>query len=197
MSKRSGAAWKHMRLGVPCTLLLMLAATALHSQATDDEAMSSLLREAAKESVPHCRGQQVGLLLPPEGVPPMVEQIFAEELMAAGRGVLTVEEGSQSVLRLDVRDMHSSTAQSTNSSYLRMMELTLGVLVEDVRAGKLLWSREFMLSRSDTLDGTAPYHERSWLEESPSWWESLSQPALLTLTAGVIVLLLFTVRGSS
>ena len=197
MSRRTPASRMKTRVGLLGAALLLFAAGALQGQSTDAEAMAELLRTAAKESVPHCRGRQVGLLLPSEGLSPMVEQVFAEELFAAGRSVLTVEEGSESVLRLDVRDMHSSTAQSTNSSYFRKMELTLGVLVEETAGGRLLWSREFTLSRTDTLDGTAPYAERSWLDESPSWWESFYQPALLTLTAGVIALLLFTVRGSS
>ena len=183
------------RLGA--ALLLLSGTIEVQAQSTDAEAMSALLREAAKESVQHCRGRRVALILTPEKIPPMDEQVFAEELQEAGHTVLTTESGSENILRLDVRDMNSSTAQSTKSSYFRKMELSLGILIEDVRAQQLIWSREYTLSRTDTLDGTPSYAERSWLEDAPSWWDSFYQPALVTLTAGVIALLLFTVRGSS
>lgn len=176
--------------------MLMLPAAAGAQAPTDAEAVALLLRPVAEEAA--ARVQQPGVLLRvlPDGAPVTVTQVFAEELQERGRRVYFTEAGAEAVLTVDVRDMHSSTASSGNSSYFRTMDVTLGVLLQDTGEGQITWSREFQRSRTDTLDGEAPYAQRNLLGEQPSFWDGLFEPLLVTASAVVIAILLFTVRGS-
>ncbi len=182
---------------VVIAVLCLGSVSAAAQGVTDAEALALLLRDAAREAA--MRGTHDSVLLdvlPPEA-PPVVTQVFAEEQLARGRRVLTAGESAEDVLTVEVRDMHSSTAPGENSSYFRFTHATLGILLRDRSSTRITWSQELALTRTDTLDGEAPYDTRSWLAEGTSWWDAALAPVLITLTAGVIVLLLFTVRGSS
>lgn len=167
---------------------------------TDAEAISMLLRSAAEDAAiaasSSCGSGPLFLRVLPEDAPPALTQVFAEELMQRGIAVRTAGEAESCRLTVEARALRSSTVSSGNSSYLRKIESTLGLTLEQ-RDGTVAYARERQLVRSDTLSGTPPYAERSYLHEERSWWESLIEPALVTVTAVVIVVLLFTVRGSS
>jgi hypothetical protein len=140
----------------------------------------------------------------------VLRQVFSEELIKRGIAVRTSVDGAQAGdpahgtigqgtrcrLTVEVRGMCSSAVSSGNSSYFRKIEATLGLLLEE-HDGTVAYSRERLLERSDTLAGDAPYSARSYLEDGTSWWDGLLEPALVTATAVVIAILLFTVRGSS
>ncbi|MGB5074880.1 MAG: hypothetical protein WBQ23_12165, partial [Bacteroidota bacterium] len=143
-----------------------------------------------------CTAGPVLLDISPPGAPPSLRQVFAEELMNRGMAVQTSGDGEQCRMDVDARGMHSSTVSTGNSSYLRKTVVTLGLLVEE-RSGRVAYSRERTLERSDTLQGDAPFAYHSYLDDSTSWWDGLLEPLLVTVTAVVIVVLLFTVRGSS
>ncbi|MCB2204981.1 hypothetical protein KQI65_09550 [bacterium] len=177
--------------------LCILVFPAAAQQVTDTEALALMLRDAARESAMRTGGSSVQLQFVPETLPPVVQQVFAEEQLARGKRVLTAQADADAMLTVEVRDMYSSTAPGPNSSYFRQMHATLGMQLRDLRASEITWSKELALSRRDTLDGAPSYETRDWLEQDTSWWDALLAPALITLTAGVIVLLLFTVRGSS
>lgn len=162
----------------------------------EQEAVLLLLRELAQESAAACSAGPVLLSITPAGAPPVLQQVFAEALMDRSIAVQTSGGGEQCRLSVDARGMHSSTVSTGNSSYLRKTVVTLGLMVEE-RSGKVLYSRERSVTRSDTLQGEAPFTYHSHLDESTSWWDGLLEPVLVTLTAVVIVVLLFTVRGSS
>lgn len=164
---------------------------------TDAEALSLLLRDAAREAAMRVTHASVLLDIRPLEAPPVVMQVFAEEQLARGRSVRTGGEGAEEVLTVEVRDMYSVTAPGENSAYFRETHATLGLMLRSSGDARITWSQERALVRTDTLQGEAPYEQRSWLATETSWWDALLAPALVTLTAGVIVLLLFTVRGSS
>ena len=185
------------RIVIVPALFAVFALPLMAQQVTDAEAIALLLREPAKEAAMRVTGDAVVLKVLPEDAPVAVTQIFAEEQLGRGRTVRSADGQAAEHLTIEVRDMYSSTAPGTNSSYFRSTHVTLGVLLTDDRDARISWSQELVLSRIDTLTGTPSYQERSWLEEETSWWDALVAPALVTLTAGVIVLLLFTVRGSS
>jgi hypothetical protein len=77
------------------------------------------------------------------------------------------------------------------------VSLDLGVLAGDVREDSVLFSKEFALTRSDTLDGEPPYEHmdlRTASEES--WIDAILTPVVASAAAIIIVVLLFTLRGS-
>lgn len=166
---------------------------------TDQEALALLLREAAQDAAAAaaaCGSGPVLLRITPEHAPPLLRQIFAEELMLRGIGVRTAAGGERCRLTVEARGMRSSAVSMGNSSYLRKIMATLGILLEEGE-GNVVYSRERLLARSDTLQGEAPYSDHSYLDEDTSWWDALLEPALATATAVVIAVLLYTVRGSS
>ena len=175
---------------------LVSTAIAQDEVAGEQEALLLLLREVAQEAAAVCPAGPVLLQITPSGTPQALRQLFAEALMERGMSVQTSGDGEQCRLGVDARGMYSSTVSTGNSSYLRKTVVTLGLLVEE-RSGKIAYARERTLSRSDTLQGEAPFTYHSYLDEKTSWWDSLLEPVLVTLTAVVIVVLLFTVRGSS
>ncbi len=185
----------HLLAGISVVLILLQPLAA--QQVTDAEALSRLLREAAREAAMRVTHSSVLLDVRPIEAPPVVTQVFAEEQLARGHTVRTDGARADEVLTVEVRDMHSVTAPAENSSYFRETHVTLGLMLRSSSDARITWSEERALSRTDTLKGTAPYDERSWLASATSWWDAVLAPALVTLTAGVIVLLLFTVRGSS
>jgi hypothetical protein len=186
---------KRLLPGIAAVIVLLQPLSA--QQVTDAEALSLLLREAAREAAMRVTHSSVLLDVRPIEAPPVVTQVFAEEQLARGRSVRTDGARADEVLTVDVRDMHSVTAPGENSSYFRETHATLGLMLRSGSDASITWSEERTLSRTDTLDGVAPYEQRSWLASGTSWWDAVLAPALVTLTAGVIVLLLFTVRGSS
>lgn len=177
--------------------MLLFAAQVAAGQATDSEALALLLRDTARESAMHAAGTPVRLDVLPSSAPLLVTQVFAEELLARGGDVRSGDTDAERTLSVEIRDMHSSTAPSTKTSYFRKTQATVAVMLSDSREHRITWSREFELARTDTLDGTPPYERRDWLDDDTSWWDDVLAPALITVTAGIIVLLLFTVRGSS
>ncbi|MFA6233521.1 MAG: hypothetical protein WC824_04940 [Bacteroidota bacterium] len=175
-----------------------LCSQALAQSDIPDEqtALLLLLREAAQEAAAACPAGPVLLDISPTRTPPILRQVFAEALMDRGLAVQTSGDGEQCRLSVDARGMYSSTVSTGNSSYLRKTIVTLGLLVEE-RSGKVAFARERTLARSDTLQGEAPFAYHSYLDDSTSWWDGLLEPLLVTVTAVVIMVLLFTVRGSS
>lgn len=167
---------------------------------SEAEAIALLLRPVAEESAvaaaSSCGAGPLLLRVLPADAAPVLTQVFAEELLTRGIAVRTAGEGVECTLTVEARALRSSTVSSGNSSYLRKIETVLGLHLER-RDGSVPFSREARLEREDTLAGDPPYDRRSHLREEPSWWRSWIEPALVTVTAVVVVVLLFTVRGSS
>lgn len=164
---------------------------------SEAQALTLLLREAATEAASAATGcGSVQLRVAPGNAPFALRQVFAEELMT--RGITVRSDGARAACRMHVeaRGMISSAVSSGNSSYLRKIEATIGILLEE-GDGSVVYSRERQLARVDTLEGEPPGDTRSLFDDTPSWWESWLEPALVTATAAVIAVLLFTVRGSS
>jgi len=177
-------------------MLLCLPAKLPAQGPSDAEAMSLLLRNAAAESAARVTQGRVLLRVIPPETPVLVTQVFAEELQSRSHHVVRADADADAVMTVDVREMYSSTVSSGKTSYLRMMHATLGILLEDHVNSEITWSRELQISRTDTLDGTAPYSRRLWLEDHSSFWGDLLESLLVTAGAAVIAILLFTVRGS-
>ncbi len=159
--------------------------------------LSALTRTLAAETAARIGGGgAVSLRVSPSDAHPMVLQIFSEELSRVQARVLLggLEEGT--VLRVDVREMAISTVSVTDSSYFARSTAACGVVATDPVAGTVLWSKEFRAERVDTLRGTAPAFTDYRSAESPSWFDGVIGPIAAIAAAAVIVLLLFTVRGS-
>ena len=183
-----------MRYGL--LVLLMLPPMLRAQPMTDAATLAEMLRPVAAEAAARSPAGAVHLSVLPEHAPVLVTQIFSEELQKRDRTVSFRQAENRSSLTVDVREMHSSAVSSGKSSYFRRMNVTLGILLRDYDAGQVSWSREFQLARTDTLDGDAPYTRRSWLDDHGSFWNDLFEPLLVTASAVVIAILLFTVRGS-
>ena len=189
---------------IAVTFLLVASAAPLpaqpHAVPDEAEAVALLLRgmaeETAAEAASACGAGPLLLRVLPDDALPTARQVFAEELMERGVSVRTAGGQSACVLTVEIRALRSSTVSSGNSSYLRKIESVVGLLLEQPD-GAVVLSRERRRERSDTLAGDAPYDERSYLPGEVSWWQSWIEPALVTVTAAVVVVLLFTVRGSS
>ncbi|MBR9975866.1 MAG: hypothetical protein KFF77_09825 [Bacteroidetes bacterium] len=167
---------------------------------TEAEAIALLIRSVAEESAiavaSSCGAEPLLLRVLPEDVAPVVTQVFAEEMIKRGIAVRTTGEGAEHTLTVEVRALRSSTVSSGNSAYLRKIETVLGLHLER-RDGSVPFSHEVRREREDALAGDPPYDRRNHLREKSSWWQSWIEPALVTVTAVVVVVLLFTVRGSS
>jgi hypothetical protein len=192
---------KGMRLAAPAIVMIALGiagSTAAYCQDdTDERVLADLLREAARASAVQVHAGATALLFVPEEGHPMPLQIFAEEFSARNIGLVGRTAQARSRTTVDVRAMNSSTVPLANSSYLRTVRLSLGVVIEDVQTGSVAWSKSFDLQRTDTLAGAPAYELRDFREgEDDSWVDSVLLPVLTAAAALVVVVLLFTVRGS-
>jgi hypothetical protein len=162
---------------------------------TEESVCAVLLRDAARETAAHVDAASVQMLTFPADTHPMVVQIFSEEL---SRRNISVSAEARSGLSLDLREMNFSTVRLDNSSYLRNASVSLGVVIGDRGAGSIRWSKEFRFAQRDTLDGVPAYQTKDLREsDRHSWLEAFAIPAITTAAAIIIVILLFTVRGSS
>lgn len=178
-------------------LLIAYAGQARGQSETDEEALAAMLRTAARETAAALASRPLLLRVTPADAHPMVRQIFTEEAAAAGASVTGDEAKAVAGLSLDVRGIRMSAVSLENSSYLRNLSVTIGVLADDRRSGAVLWSKEYRLARADTVQGAPPVQHRALRDDSAAGWtESLLTPILVTATAIVIVILLFSVRGS-
>jgi len=187
-----------MRKHAMFSLMLWLTTVPLPAQDHPAETvLSSLLREAAAEAAARVASSSIVLRIVPDHAPVMVMQVFSEELLSRGVAVSTIARDKSQILDVDIREMKSATAKSDNSSYLRNTTVLLGALLRDEAAGRLHWSHEFNLSHIDTLGRAPGQAYTDWLRKRPGFWDTFFEPVLVTATAVIIMVLLFTVRGSS
>jgi hypothetical protein len=191
MTARSGA----------LALVLLLAVgrgqAGLAQPRSDEESLAVLLHQAARETATHVPRGDTELRILPDDIHPMAMQVFAEELTAHNIGVRARSPQASSRLTVEVRAMNSSTSPITNSSYLRTLTLSIGILIEDRVAGSVAWSKTLDFRQTDTLAGVPACEQRDFRGgDDSSWMESILVPALSAAAALVIVVLLFTVRGS-
>lgn len=186
-----------------CFPLLMLLFVAIPFTQTpaqglsDEQVLAELMRQAAKAAMEHLPQQDTELHVVPSDAHPMPFQIFSEEMALRNIAVRTRSPQSPSRLTLDLREMNSSTTAVDKSSYLRTVTLSLGVMVEDRVAGTIAWSKSFHLQRSDTLSGVPAEEYRDFREvDDPTWVDTVLIPVLTAAAAVLVVVLLFTVRGS-
>jgi len=179
-------------------ILAWTAILPVHCYAQDEErVVVRLLREAAVETASFVREGSVRLTVVPDDAHPIVAQVFSEELMNRQHGIVTGSAKADNVLTIDVRGINSSTALLDNSSYLRTVSVQAGVVVEWTKADTILWSREYTFQRTDTLQGIPPYERKEFTAaEKDSVLDSVLAPVAAGAAAIVIVVLLFTIRGS-
>jgi hypothetical protein len=189
-----------MKRPIVLIALVIISVTSLPYAALsqDEERVASeLLRETAKETALFMKNGSVNLNVQPESTHPMMRQIFTEAFMNKGLGVVSGSEYSDYSVTLDVRGMNSSTALHQKSSYFRTVSLLFGVLVHDNRKDSVLWSKEYKLSKKDAFEGEPQYEYRDLsIVQEDSWIDSLLTPVVATAAAIIIIVLLFTVRGS-
>ena len=182
---------------IPILAGLLWGVPLFAQELSEDATMAAVLREAAQEVAARVSTPEVMLEIVPDHAPVLVTQVFAEELQRRGRIVRTEPAAGADRLWLDIREMRFSTVPGRNSSYLRTTTAVLGVLVSNEAEGMHSISKEYSLSRCDTLKLEPARSERDWLGEGPGFWSSVVEPSLVILTGVVILVLLFTVRGSS
>ncbi len=163
---------------------------------SDLGAISELVRRAAAETAIHAAGSRVYLDIQPYDTHPVIPQIFAEELHALGLAVQTAPVEGAGRVTVDMREMLAYTVLLDNSSYLRKVRLRLGAVIVAPGGETVTWSREFELATVDTLAGEPVYEHRDFLQDEKTWLEDILTPLAITATAVVILILLFTVRGS-
>lgn len=189
-----------MKLRIEFVALVIVAVASFPCGALsqDEERVASeLLREAAHETSLFLKDGSVNLKVHPESTHPMVRQIFTEAFMNKGLGVLSGGEYSDYSVTLDVRGMNSSTALHQKSSYFRTVSILVGVLAHDNRKDSVLWSKEYKLSKKDTFEGEPQYEYKDLsIVQEDSWLDSVLTPVVATAAAIIIIVLLFTVRGS-
>jgi len=95
-----------------------------------------------------------------------------------------------------VGEMYSSTAPGPNSSYLRNSALVFTAMVRGSES-TIRWSREYRLQASDSTEFAPEPSTRDWLRDGGSWIDTVLEPAVVVVAAAIILVLLFTVRGSS
>jgi hypothetical protein len=178
-------------------VVLLLPLTVLAQDTAADVSVAAMLRDAARESAAQASSPSVTLRVTPDHAPVLVTQIFAEELRNRGLSVLTAPAAGADLLHVDVREMRFSTAPGPNSSYLRSLSTVLAVLISSESEQTHRWSKEFTLTRSDTLSRRPSETERDYLGSGPGFWSSVLEPAMIIVAGAVILILLFTVRGSS
>jgi hypothetical protein len=179
-------------------LFLCVLALGTNAQSvTDEGTFASMLGQPAEECAQKIASGEISLAIKPETTPVTILQVFSEKLLQRGIHVSTGPSTAPITMNIDVREMNSSTVLRDNSSYLRHASIRMGVLVRNTQTGAVLWSKEYSLSQSDTLQGIPSYRETNHLvPETESWWETYATPVLASVAALVIVVLLFTVRGS-
>lgn len=155
------------------------------------------IREVAAEAARRTTDARIFLTVAGEREAPFVAQIFSEVLLAAGKRVLTREEAGAGRLRVEVMESDKYTASQRDSLYLRTKYMRLGLTAESGDSARVLWAREFERSFADTVRRGEMNAERATgggREEG--FFSALLEPLLVAATATVIVILLFTVRGS-
>ena len=185
--------------GSAAMLLLAFAVlqTAFTQDKSDETALAGLIREAARETAAKAAPGETELRVLPEEIHPMPRQIFAEELAARNIAARGQSPNTAARITVDVREMNSSTDPLGKSSYLRTVSLSLGVMIEDRVTGAVAWSKSFDLQHADTLSGSPEYEYRDFRNTEPDTWvDSVLLPVLTAGAALVVVVLLFTVRGS-
>lgn len=184
------------RSGLCACVLALLPMRLLTQPVSDDARIVDLLRNAARETAEQVSTSPVLKLLPKD-TPSMVTQVFSEELAKRGYRTFLDEGKSQTKLVLHTRALNSSTVALPNSSYLRTSSMDIGVHIEDLAGGSVLWSKTFTQSQTDTIPGIPPYSYRDYLAQgSSSFWEDWFVPIVSGAAAIIIVVLLFTVRES-
>ncbi|MDH7515193.1 MAG: hypothetical protein QHI48_04885 [Bacteroidota bacterium] len=166
--------------------------------ASDETALADLLRRAARESALRTEGIPVHLRITPETVHPMVWQVFSEELTQRGATVYTGRQGAARMrLTVDVRELRISAVPHRDSSYLRTSVAVLGVFGTDETDGAVRWSKEYRYAETDTVAGVLVCREKDFrTTDAPDLWDAVFGPIIAVAAAVVIVVLLFTVRGS-
>jgi hypothetical protein len=180
-----------------CLCSLFLSTDCFAQQTTDEGVFPAMMQQPAQECAEKVPPGDLFLNINPVQAPICILQVFSEKLGQRGVHVSTGGGSIPLEMDIDVREMNSSTALCGISSYLRHSSMRMGVIVRNKQSGVVLWSKEYPLTLTDTLSGVPEYRERNHLiPEKESWWESLATPVLLSAAALVIVVLLFTIRGS-
>jgi hypothetical protein len=155
------------------------------------------IRSMALDAARRLNGSRVALSVAGERPVPFVAQIFSEALLGAGKAVLTREEPGADRLRVEAAESGKYTVLQRDSLYLHTIELRIGATAESGETGRVLWSRAEERIFTDTL------RSADLARELPpeggrgaGFFSSVLEPLLVAATAAVIVILLFTVRGS-
>jgi hypothetical protein len=189
---------RYTRAAIRLTLLvLLMLCTGGPSPAqvrSGQSAISELLRDAAVQSARQIRSGKVVITAQPSVPAPHVLQVFTEELQRSGIQVFAAGDSADR-LDITVREMRSSAVSLANSSYLRLVTVHLGVLLQHRSSREPSWSKSFSLSTTDTL-ATEPEELDFMQAESNSIWDSVLIPAAVSAATIIVAVLLFTVRGS-
>lgn len=181
---------------ISTAILLALLGATLPAQQRDEMRMTDLLRPAAAEVAAQVAAQTAVLRIDPADAPALLTQVFAEELHKRGLQVRTAPAPEADEVEISVGEMYSSTAPGPNSSYLRNSALVFTAMVRGSES-TIRWSREYRLQASDSTEFAPEPSTRDWLRDGGSWIDTVLEPAVVVVAAAIILVLLFTVRGSS
>lgn len=176
-------------------ILALIAATAATAQTDEPDSalLNALYRDAADSTIARLSSQSILLVISPSHGAQRLHDVFRDRCAALGRAVVTDARMASECVTLRLSDCERITASSGDSSYLARASMSLVVTVETLPDRHTTWSHTFRLSRTDTI-GTA-HGERD--AASADFIDDIVAPVVASIAALAIVIVFFTVRGSS
>ena len=157
-----------------------------------------MLRTIASAAIAHLPEDEVMIAIAPHPHAAMVEQIFSEVFLAASKKIYRDSAKSPVMVILDLREVRQQEEKISDSTSVIHSRVQIGVTIEKNVNKMITWSHEFLETHSETIAHTilpaAPLSANT--DATESFFEKIAEPILVTLTAILIVVLFFTIRGS-
>lgn len=157
-----------------------------------------MLRIIASATSAHLPEDNVMIVIAPHPHAAMVEQIFSEVFLAASKNIYRDPAKSPVTVVFDLREVRQRVEKISDSTWEIHSRVQIGVTIEKNVNKMITWSHEFTETHSDTIANailSAAQHSAN-AEATESFFTKIAEPILVALTAIVIVVLFFTIRGS-
>jgi len=178
-------------------MILILASAAGGQSKSDESLVVEVLRGVATEAAAHLDAGSVELRFNPEDVHLTVRQVFAAVLSERNIRIYTEPRPAADLFFVDVRRLTVAKAPAGENMTRRELRWDIGISIESRVKKMILWSRSFTGSTVDSLNGVVETGIQDFrTEENEPFWLALLEPLLVATAAVIVVVLLFTVRGS-
>lgn len=128
----------------------------------------------------------------------MVKQIFSEVFLSGSKKIYRDSTTASVMVVLDLREVTQQEEKISDSTSVIHSRVQIGVTIEKNVNKMITWSHEFLETHSDTISHAIVFAapQSANADANESFFEKIAEPILVTLTAIVIVVLFFTIRGS-